>query len=188
MSKLKRKKSQTVKKSAPKQQPKKKSAIALYISSGLTLVLVVVLVLVFALKPKDDESVADDKFPDIVHLSVNQYKYLINQIEKSELTDEEQEALDESLIKHDIYIFVYNPNFEECQGCDEIALMLEDKFNKDDKDYTIFVINYNEHPEIKEQIEQNYLPDIPVLIHIQGEETKDVYVNVLAIKSELSKL
>jgi hypothetical protein len=103
-----------------------------------------------------------NRFETLEHLTLDEYKYLIgtNEDQDDAITD----------VFHDIYIFVYNGNYDECTTCEDLEEIVKDAASKaKEKGYSFFVLNYNEYNEIQTEVSGLQLPSRPGLIHIEGE-------------------
>ncbi len=103
-----------------------------------------------------------DRFETVEHITLDQYKWLINDNEEDPVED----------VKYDVYVYIYNGNFEECTVCEDLeAAVLAAANASSGSNYSFFVMNYNDEDNtgITSYISGLFLPNRPALIHIQGE-------------------
>lgn len=112
-----------------------------------------------------------DRFETVDHITLDEYKWLVNDNEEDPLED----------VKYDIYVYIYNGNFEECTVCEDLeSAVLDAASAASGNNYSFFVMNYNDEDNtgISSYITGLFLPNRPALIHIQGEAlaTEDAIV------------
>lgn len=142
--------------------------------AGVTLLGVIVLFVgyllldKYVLNPNNDTTV--ERFEDIEHLTLNQYKWLLNA--------DETEPVDDVL--YDIYVFIYNSDYDTCTMCASLEAEIEEAAElAASKGYSFFVLNYQDYKEIATYVSGIFLPNRPALIHITGE----VYADTGAIQT-----
>ncbi|NLN50897.1 MAG: hypothetical protein GX149_04695 [Acholeplasmataceae bacterium] len=190
MAKKKKKQPLPAKKTEIKPKPNKQLKIVFLTTVSVLVVAVLVVVLWWVFKDQEDPEKPLSRFEEITHISVEQYQVILNQIEISDLDDEEKEQFEALELKHDVYVLVYSNDYDVCVGCGEIEEIINEKNAIENKNFTILVLHYEENLEIDNLIGDNYLPNVPVLIHIEGETVAEdgIYTDDLAIKRALSFL
>lgn len=183
MSKIKNQpKTNNGKKTTLKQQQKSKSKSIIWATLCLILVVGLSVGIYFMFNNLNNEQTVT-RYEDLTHIKFDQYQALLS---------DDKKALEELNveIKHDVYVFVYNEDYDACTTCAELESSIQEKALKEGRTYTFFVLNYTKYPQIKEQLEDNFLPNMPVLVHIEGETINEgkIYLNKLEIQSALSKL
>jgi len=136
--------------------------------TGVTLLGVIVLFVgyllldKYVLNPKNDTTV--ERFEDLEHLTLNQYKWLLNA--------DETEPVDDVL--YDVYVFIYNSDYETCTLCESLEADIEEAASlAASKGYSFFVLDYQAYQEIATYVTGTFLPNRPALIHITGEAYAD---------------
>lgn len=170
------------KKPTPQKQQKPKVSKSLWITLSVVLMFGLVVGIYFMVESFNKE-LEVNRYENITHLKLEQFQALLSD-NKDPLDDIEDE------IKHDVYVFVYNEDYDVCTTCAEIESLINEKASKEGRTYTFFVLNYSAYPQIKEELSTNFLPNMPVLIHIEGESILEgkIYTNKLEIQSALSIL
>ncbi len=121
------------------------------------------------------------RFEEITHITLKQFNALTGNSE----SDDDYGDLDlDYLAQIDLFVFVYNPDFDNEE--------LEDLINRYANNYkhNILVMNYQENQGISELFSKLRLPEVPGLIHIHLDEaTNDsVYLNMKQIQTALAYL
>jgi hypothetical protein len=170
------------KKPTPQKQQKPKVSKSLWITLSVVLVFGLVVGIYFIIESFKKETEVT-RYDNITHLELDQFQALLGE-DKTPLDDIED------VIKHDIYVFIYNEDYDVCTTCAELENLINEKALKEGRTYTFFVLNYTDYPTIKEELSTNFLPNMPVLVHIEGESILEgkTYTNKLEIQSALSKL
>lgn len=175
-------------------KPKNKNT-KLYLSIiGVLVVAVIGLVLWMEFRPEKPEPEPIKRFPDIEHISTSIYKVLIDSTDTAveNLKDEEKEQYEElePKLKYNIYVYIYNADYDESTNSELLEQLVIDTYNKEDKDFTLLVINYVDNEDIVDLLEEHYLPEDPVLIQITGQSVAEngISTNYLAIQSVLVAL
>ncbi len=158
-----------------------KTKLKQYLFALLTVVLIagIVVGIVFLFKNKDKEEDVG-RFEDFTHISLKEFNALIG---KSESDDDLKELDDAFLNEQDLYVFIYNPDFDN----EDLENLIK-KFEEDFK-YNILVMNYEENEEISALYSKLALPDKPALIHIHLEQAvtdDDIYINYREIQTALA--
>lgn len=179
-------------KSVPKKTNKNK---ILYLSIiGVLVVAIIGLVLWMEFRPEKPKPDPIKRFPEIEHISTSIYKVLVDptDTEVENLKDKEKEQYEklEQKLKYDVYVYIYNSDYEESSTSEQLEQLVIDTYNKEDKNYTLLVLNYVENDDIVELLDEHYLPEDPVLIHITGQSVAEngISTNYLAIQSVLVTL
>lgn len=167
----------------------------LYLSIIGVLVLTIIgLVLWMQFRPEKPEPEPIKRFPDIEHISTSIYKVLIDptDTEVENLKDKEKEQYEklEETLKYDVYVYIYNADYEESSTSELLEQLVIDTHNKEDKNYTLLVLNYVDNEEVVDLLDEHYLPEDPVLVHITGQSVAEngISTNYLAIQSVLVTL
>ena len=170
------------KKTTPQKQQKPKVSKSLWITLSVVLLFGLVVGIYLFMESFNNEPEVN-RYDNITHLELDQFQALLSE-NKEPLKDIEDE------IKHDVYVFVYNEDYDVCTTCADLESMITEKALKEGRTYTFFVLNYTAYPQIKEELSTNFLPGMPVLVHIEGESILEgnVYTNKLEIQSVLSIL
>lgn len=167
--------------------PKQYKAIV-YTFFGIVLVGVITLILVLALRGNKEDDLPE-RYEDIKQISSNHYKALISSFnfDMAELEDEEKEVYDsfKNDLKNDIYIFVYNPDYDECPRCEQLEQFIKTIYNKENKDFTLLIMNYADNLNIFDYVDGN-IEKAPALLYIKGDKLDQVYTTVNEIKYQLS--
>lgn len=164
---------------------------AIYTSVISVLVVAVIGLLVWLdLRPTPPKPEPTKRFDDITHITLNHYKVLLNKMDRNDLKEEELEDFNEIILKQNIYVFIYNGEYDESETTKNLADRIIEIGEKEDTSYTFLVLNYYMHEGIKDLLDGNYLPVDPVLVHIEGEDIGDdgIKTNYLSILSILNKL
>ncbi len=157
-----------------------------YTFFGIVLVAVITLVIVLSIRSRrEDDPIV--RYEDLTHISTDIYKVFTKELDVIDLNDDDKEIYDGLDLRDDIYIFIYNPNYEECQDCEEIEAFIQSIYSEEDKPYTFVLMNFNENEEMEELLNISALGIRPVLLHIEGEEFKDSYTTIKSIQLELRK-
>lgn len=125
-----------------------------------------------------------DRFETVEHITLDQYKWLLNDNEEDEVED----------VKYDIYVYIYNGNFEECTVCEDLEAAVKAAADAAGvQNYSFFVMNYNDEDNvgITSYISGLLLPTRPALIHIQGEAlatSNAITTSPTAILSSLNQI
>lgn len=179
-------------KSVPKKTNKNK---ILYLSIiGVLVAAIIGLVLWIEFRPEKPKPDPIKRFPEIEHISTSIYKVLVDptDTEVENLKDKEKEQYEklEQKLKYDVYVYIYNSDYEESSTSEQLEQLVIDTYNKEDKNYTLLVLNYVENDDIVELLDEHYLPEDPVLIHITGQSVAEngISTNYLAIQSVLVTL
>lgn len=132
--------------------------------AGVSLLLIVVgfvgyLVLDrYVLNPKNDTTV--ERFEEEDHITLNQFKWLLNQNETDPVTG----------VNHEVYVFIYNKDYKVCELCesleDSIKLALQEA---ESKGISFYVLDYQAYPDVQAFVSNIFLPGRPALIKIEGE-------------------
>lgn len=134
----------------------------------------------YILNNGDDEVV--ERFEDIEHLTLNEFKYLLN--------DDETNVVEN--LNYDIYVFIYNSDYETCTLCEDLESNIKQAASQAEANgYSFFVLDYQDYQDISSYVSNTYLPDLPALIHIEGEAYADenaVSTSRTAILSILSQI
>lgn len=152
-----------------------------YLFALLTVVVIAGIVVGIVLLTKNKGNQEENKrFEDLTHISLKEFNALIG---KSE-SDNDLKDLDSGfLTQEDIYVFIYNPDFDN----EELESLIK-RFGEDFK-FNILVMNYEENKGISEQYSKLLLPDRPALIHIHLEQaiTNDqIFINYREIQTALA--
>ena len=167
---------------AKKKKVNQKQALdAKIMKIGAVVLLVAVLgFLVYLLLDKyvfKEEAVNFDRFETLEHLTLDEYKYIIG-------ANEDPDDVVSGLA-YDVYIFVYNGNYDECVSCEELEDVVTNAANKaKEKGYSFFVLDYNKYKDIQTEVEGLQLPSRPGLIHIEGERLAETE-SVLTVKTQI---
>lgn len=158
---------------------------------GVLIVVVIAVMLWIQFKPekKPDEPV--DMFPTIQHINIEHYKVLLGQQEAIDLKDEDKEEFDKINLEYNVYVYIYNSWYDECENCEELESLVTSVAEKEDKDFTFLVLNYAKNEDIVDFLDKHFLPKEPVLVHIEGQtiaEENGYSTNLKAIQSVLAKL
>lgn len=129
-------------------------------------------------KPKPKEPELPERFTNIEHISTSMYKLLLLGEETSaDLSEEDKEEWKEIFdnLKHDVYVFIYNADYEASPDSEELENAIIEAYNKENKNYTLLVLNYNKNENIINEIADSAhaLPNRPVLIHIEGQDVAE---------------
>ncbi|MDD4090608.1 MAG: hypothetical protein PHY22_02725, partial [Acholeplasmataceae bacterium] len=88
---------------------KKRNQYLVGIGFGVLIVaIIVILIVVLNKKPQEEPEVK--RFEDLIHISLKEYKALLG----DEESDDDLAELDLDKIPTEFYVFVYNPDYEEC--------------------------------------------------------------------------
>lgn len=206
MSKLRRKRQQMKKIAAEKLEPTpaeqvdqqdkrrknieplpKQYKIIVYTFFAVVLVGVITLVLVLALKDRKPPELPE-RYEGYTQISTNHYKALVSSIsyDPAELEDEDREIYDsfKDDLKNDIYIFVYNPDYDESPRSEELESFIKSIYDKTNKSFTLLIMNFAENKDIFEVINSN-IEHAPALLHIDGDLLKQTYTTPSDIKLQL---
>lgn len=179
-----------------KEEPVKKAPMstkhkAIYISIISVLVVGVLGLLVWLdLRPTPPKPEPTKRFDDMTHITLNQYKALFSDTARENLKDEELEDFNKIDLAHNVYVFIYNGEYDESETTQRLESLVISIGQKEDKNYTFLVLNYYMYEGIKDQVPNTHLPEDPVLVHIEGQVIAEdgVQTNYLSIYSVLNKL
>lgn len=146
---------------------------------GLAALVIVLIVVSMSNRKKPSEKV--ERFKDITHISLEEYKAILSG--ETALAPKDYEF-------SDTYVFIYNPNYETCPLCGLFNDDIISKATKEDKTYNFYVLDITDSSNegIKELIGENHLPNTPVLIHLFGSDVESTNIDELAIKSALANI
>jgi|LSQX01.1.fsa_nt_gb hypothetical protein len=165
---------------------KKRNQYLVGIGFGVLIVaIIVILIVVLNKKPQEEPEVK--RFEDLIHISLKEYKALLG----DEESDDDLAELDLDKIPTEFYVFVYNPDYEECPWCEELEEKITEialKYQEENDKNIILVMNYQENPEIEELYDDLEFPLKPVLIYIIGDKVEEKYVNKNHIEIALREL
>lgn len=122
-----------------------------------------------------------DRFETLEHIVLDEYKWLLN--------DNEEDALED--VKYDVYVYIYNGNFEECTVCEDLeSAVIAAAEAAGSQNYSFFVMNYNDtdNASLSSYISGLLLPSRPALIHIQGDALATENAMITSPTSILSTL
>lgn len=178
------------------EQPVKKAGLStkektIYISIISVLFIAVIGVLVWLdLRPTPPKPEPTMRFEELTHITLNQYKVIINQLEKNDLKDEEYDDFDKIDLAHNVYVFIYNGEYDESETTQRLEALVTEVGKKEDNSFTFLVLNYYLHQGITDLVKNTSLPVDPVLVHIEGETVKEdgIQTNYLSIVSVLNRL
>lgn len=154
--------------------------------AGVALLSVVVLFLGYLLLDKyvlnSNNNQTVERFKDVDHLTLNQYKWLLN--------DDEKEPVEGVL--YDVYVFVYNKDYDACTLCGTLESDVKAAAAAAEaKGYSFYVLDYQKYQDIATYVTGTFLPNRPALIHISGEayaDTDAISTSENAILSILSTI
>ena len=116
------------------------------------------------------------KFDTLEHVTLDEFNYFLG-------TNEDKKNEVDRL--HDVYIFVYNGDYDVCTSCESLEDQVISAAKKaKDNGYSFFVLNYNKYSEIQTAVTSLQLPDRPGLIHIEGESISSEN-GVLTVQSQI---
>lgn len=140
------------------------------------------------------EPTLPERFENIEHISTDIFEVMLGEKFSDELSEDDLELWDEIKddLERDIYIFIYNQDYEESPDSEKLEDLVKEVYNKEDKGYTIFVLNYLKNINVEELLEGENIrfPTMPALVHVEGEEIAENGVNSTynTILVELNKL
>lgn len=168
----------------------KQYKIFAYTFFGVVLVGVIILILVLSLRGGKTPELPE-RYEDHSKISVNHYKALVgyNGFSPAELNDDDKEIYEEFKddLKNDIYIFIYNPDYEECPRCEDIESFINSILDKkENKSYTFLLMSLTNNEDIFDILGQETEPT-PLLIHIKGDKLEQTYQTLNDIRTELTE-
>lgn len=180
-------------KETPKEIPKKVKII-IWSVFGVILLGVLGVILWMEFKPDPKEPELPLRFENIENVSTSIFEVLLGKKFSDELTEKELEVWEEieKDLKYNIYIFIYNQDYEVSEDSEKLEDLVNEVYNKENRNFTIVVLNYLINEDITDLLEENNigLPEVPVLVHIEGETIAEggVIVTYLSILSKLNQL
>lgn len=136
--------------------------------AGISLLVILVLAVGYLLLDKyvfnKDNQTETKRFEDLTHISLSEYKWLLNEDDTNPLKN----------VEHEVYVFIYNGDYDVCEMCETLEADVKDAASKaKDKGYSFFVLDYNKYPEIQSYVSGLFLPNRPGLVHISGDSYAD---------------
>lgn len=163
------------------QEPEKKvlsrnAQIIIWSVVGVVILALIGIALWIQFKPEPKDPEAPKRFTNIEHISTSIYKVLIADLEAGDLSEKDLEIWEklEETLERDVYVFIYNADYDESPDTKDLESLINQAHNKEDKNYTLVVLNYFGNEEIENIIStgSHGLPVRPVLVHIEGESQK----------------
>ncbi|MDY0210400.1 MAG: hypothetical protein RBQ91_03200 [Acholeplasma sp.] len=136
--------------------------------AGIALLVIAVLASAYLLLDKfvfnKENETEIKRYEDLTHITLSEYKWLLGEDESNPLTN----------IEHDVYIFVYNRDYEACELCESLEDEVKEAAAKaSENGYSFFVLDYVKYPDIQTYVSGLFLPNRPGLIHISGDSYAD---------------
>ena len=160
------------------QEPEKKVLsknvkIIIWSVLGAVFVTLISVALWIQFKPEPQEPKLPKRFENIEHISTSIYNVLLGKQYSDELSEDDLKIWEEieKNLERDVYVFIYNADYDESPDTKDLESLINEAFNREDKTYTFLVLNYFGNEEIENVIsaESHGLPIRPVLVHIEGE-------------------
>lgn len=180
-------------KETPKEIPKKVKII-IWSVFGAILLGVLGVMLWMEFKPDPKEPQLPLRYENIEHVTTSIFEVLLGKKFKDELNEDDLEIFEEleKDLKYDVYVFIYNQDYENSEESEKLEDTINDVYNKEDRAFTIVVLNYLLNEDITSLLEEYNLnlPNTPVLVHIEGETIaeKGVSGTYLSILSKLNNI
>lgn len=166
-------------KTSKQSDAKKRNNLIFGIVNGAVLLALVVMIVVIVvlLNKKDKEEEVPKRFEDLTHITVEEYQAIINEGDESKRP--------EDLEFYNVYVFVYNPYYDDCSLCESLDEIIKEKALEEGS-FNFYVLNIEDEDNAGygEILPENNLPNGPLLIHIQGEEVFEF----ASIKAEIETI
>lgn len=162
---------------------------------GVILLGVLGVLLWMEFRPEPKEPVLPDRFENVEHITSSILEVILTQKNSEDLTEEELEIWEEIDLSddvRDIYVFIYNQDYEASPDSENLESLVNEVYNKENRSFAILVLNYLENENVVDLLNNNNvaLPTVPVLVHIEGESiaTNGVITTALSIQAKLTIL
>src|SRR5690554_5623733 len=109
---------------------------------GVILLGVLGVLLWMEFRPQPKEPELPDRFENVEHITSSILEVLLAQKNPEDLTEEETETLEEIDLAddvRDIYVFIYNQDYEVSPDSENLESLVNDVYNKEDKGFVILV-------------------------------------------------
>lgn len=177
-----------------KEIPKKVQIITWSVIGAVILgVLAVLIYLEFRPVPKEPE--LPDRLENVEHISSSIFEVMLEKKFSDELNEDDLEIWEklESDLKYNVYVYIYNQDYEESPDSEALEDLVKSIYEKENNTFTIVVLNYTKNQAILNLLtEYNVnLPTVPVLVHIEGEtiaKEKGVVISYNDILARLNNL